>query len=98
MICDHCRDRGMCCRYIELPLARSLSDDERRWVELHPGFSMRSESVVHIEISCMALTEDGFCSLYGTAERPDMCGVWPDRPEEQAPEGCAYLELERSAV
>ena len=82
----------MCCRYIELPLLRSLTEDERRWVELHNGLYMKEANVLHLNISCSALTPEGLCSLFGQPERPVMCGVWPDRPEEQAPEGCAYLE------
>lgn len=93
MICDHCADRGMCCRYIELPLARPLTLDEEHWASLHPGVSIKHRGrTVRIEIACSALTEQGLCSLYGTPERPEMCAVWPDRPEEQAPVGCAYLE------
>lgn len=83
----------MCCRYIELPLARSLTADEENWVNLHPGVFMKTPATVRIEIKCSALTEDGLCSLYGTEARPAMCGVWPDRPQEQAPAGCAYLEI-----
>ena len=99
-ICDHCSDRGMCCRYIELPLARSLTRDEVNWVSLHPGGSVRNGSyrsdvgytqTVRIEIACSALTAEGLCSLFGSPERPTMCADWPDRPEEQAPMGCAYL-------
>ena len=94
MICDHCTDRGMCCRYIELPLARELSQDEMNWVNLHLGVSMKTAATVRIEIACSALTEDGLCSLFGAAERPIMCSVWPDDVENQAPPGCAYLNKE----
>lgn len=89
-ICNSCTDRGMCCRYIELPLARALTDDEKRWVELHNGLTVKGTNVLRFDINCSALTDAGFCSLYGTADRPAMCDVWPDRPEEQAPVGCAY--------
>lgn len=82
----------MCCRYVELPLARNLSADEIRWVELHEGLSIRGRNV-RIEVSCSALM-DGKCSLYGTPLRPQMCAVWPDRPAEQAPFGCVFLEME----
>lgn len=90
MTCERCADRGMCCRYIELPLARPLTEDERKWVELHPGLSIRG-SVLHLDISCSALTADGLCSLFGTDERPLMCAVWPD-DLEQVPQGCAFAE------
>lgn len=92
MICDRCSDRGMCCRYIELPLARPLTEDERNWVELHNGMVVNG-STIHMNIACSALTEEGLCSLYGTEARPAMCGIWPDAPEVQAPAGCAYLEV-----
>ena len=80
----------MCCRYIELPLARALTADEINWVELHPGLVMKSPQVLHFDVSCSALTSDGLCSLHGTDKRPAMCEVWPDHPEEQAPVGCAF--------
>ena len=84
--CGDCPDRGMCCRYIELPLARRLTEDEVRWVELHEGITIKG-STVRIEQSCSALQPDGLCGLYGTPMRPAMCGRWPDSPG-QAPEGC----------
>lgn len=91
-LCHLCTDRGMCCRYIELPLARPLTPDEELWVSLHPGLSTRdSGRTLHFEIACSALTPEGFCSLVGTAQRPQMCEVWPDALE-QVPEGCAYAE------
>lgn len=91
MNCDGCPDRGMCCRYIELPLARRLTSDETRWAELHEGIRIKG-SVVRIEQTCSALSADGLCTLYGTPDRPEMCARWPDRPEVQAPLGCVYLE------
>ena len=89
--CERCPDPGMCCRYVELPLARTLSPDEIRWVELHNRLSIRGQ-VVRIEVTCSALS-DGKCLLYGKPERPEMCAVWPDRPAEQAPPGCTYIEI-----
>lgn len=83
----------MCCRYIQLPLARSLTADEGAWVELHPGVHMVTADTIHITTNCSALTEDGMCSLFGTDLRPEMCAVWPDNPREQAPAGCAFLEV-----
>ena len=90
-ICSRCSDIGQCCRYVELPLARFLTRDERKWVELHPGLSMTAANVIHIEVNCSALTEEGLCSLHGTDARPEMCAVWPDALE-QVPAGCAYAE------
>ena len=89
--CDRCPDPGMCCRYVELPLARELTADERNWVELHPGLRMTAANVIRFEVNCSALTPEGRCSLFGTAERPDMCTRWPDALE-QVPEGCIYAE------
>lgn len=91
--CDRCPDPGMCCRYVELPLARPLTEDETRWVELHDGLRMTAPNVIHIDVNCSALTEEGRCSLFGTDSRPVMCEVWPDQPETQAPVGCVYLEV-----
>ncbi len=106
-LCEQCFDRGQCCRYIELPVPlRALTVDETKWVELHPGLSASNGWVVtmmtdmgpsrglHWNISCSALQPDGLCGLYGTPFRPEMCSVWPDRPEEQAPDECAYLNQE----
>lgn len=82
----------MCCRYVELPLARPLTRDEANWVELHPGIAMKDARTVRIETNCSALQPDGLCGLYGTPLRPEMCGRWPDGPN-QAPEGCVYQEV-----
>ena len=95
-ICSKCRDIGMCCRYIELPLARPLTPDETKWVELHDGLSMKSPRLLRFEIACSALNDEGLCSLYGTEARPVMCDIWPDDVINQAPEGCAYLAEIRS--
>lgn len=98
-ICDHCQDRGMCCRYLELPLARPLTLDEEHWVSLHSGVSIKHMGrTVRIEIACSALTEDGLCSLFGSPERPEMCASWPDDVANQAPAGCAYLIPESMPV
>lgn len=90
-ICDLCADRGMCCRYIELPLSRPLTADEGKWVELHPGVHMVDANTIHVTSTCTALTPEGFCSLFGTDARPEMCADWPD-DLSQIPEGCAYAE------
>lgn len=90
-ICDRCSDRGMCCRYIELPLARGLTADEGYWVELHPGVHMVDAQTIHINVTCSALTPEGYCSLFGSDARPEMCDRWPDAME-QVSDGCAYAE------
>lgn len=91
-ICNNCTDRGMCCRYMDLPLARPLSADERHWIDLHTGVQMLDATTIHINIACSALTEEGNCSLYDTPERPAMCSVWPTH-RVQMPEGCAFIAL-----
>ena len=90
-ICTRCSDRGQCCRYVELPLARPLTQDEGNWVDLHPAVHMVDAQTIHINTVCSALTPEGDCSLFGTDARPEMCSQWPDALE-QVPEGCAYLE------
>ena len=100
-LCDACTDRGMCCRYVELPLARHLTADERHWVNLHPNIwvaDVNGSPVVHIQTICSALSPEGLCTLWGTELRPAMCGIWPDRPQEQAPDGCAYKVPELALV
>lgn len=87
----------MCCRYVELPLARRLSRDEQKWIALHPGMRIidrLDHHVVRFEVACGALAPDGRCTLYGKPERPEMCAHWPDYPEEQTPPGCVYREPE----
>ena len=99
--CELCTDRGMCCRYVELPLGRTLSADEQRWVELHPVLHILDVDgmhAIHIDTTCSALTRDGYCDLYGNPGRPQMCAIWPDMPERQAPVGCAYRVPELAAV
>ena len=91
MNCQMCSDVGQCCRYIELPLARGLSADEGRWVELHPGIHMVDAQTIHINVACSALTPEGLCSLFGTDQRPEMCAQWPD-DLAQVPQGCVYAE------
>ena len=87
--CDGCASGrvAQCCTFLELPLARGLSADEQRWVNLHPGLSVHGQNV-RIEVECGAL-HNGFCSLFGSAERPEMCVRYPELPG-QLLEGCAY--------
>lgn len=85
--CDGCGGRALCCQYLELPLARELSADERRWVDLHPGLSVVG-ATIHIDTACGAL-DDGRCTLFGKPERPAMCVRYPELPE-QVIAGCAY--------
>ena len=84
--CHGCEGTGQCCTYIQLPLARALSGDEIRWVELHPGLTVRGQDI-RIEIACSALVE-GKCTLYGTPDRPHICDLYPESPDLD--EGCGY--------
>ena len=90
--CDGCWRDGVafaqCCTFIALPLSRRLSEDERRWVELHPGLTIEGHSV-RIEVRCSALSDDGSCLLFGTTRRPAICERSPELPEQVLP-GCAY--------
>ena len=105
-LCAACPIRGDCCRYVELPIQfwRQLTDDECKWINLHPGFHATptmvaapwqpEPTVAHPgtqrwDVACSALAADGSCKLYGQPERPEMCSRWPDGPN-QAPTGCLY--------
>ena len=94
--CENCNIRGKCCSYVELPLARKLSNDEARWVQLHEGLrivkdSMSQGDAVRIEVQCSMLDTEGKCRLYNTSYKPHLCSIWPTS-REQVPEGCEYLE------
>ena len=82
--CNGCLGLARCCTYVMLPLARALSEDEKRWVELHPGLRIEGESV-RIDIPCSAL-RDGKCSIHSS--RPRVCQNYPEWPDLD--EGCSY--------
>ena len=84
--CHGCNGTGQCCTYVKLPLARELTFDEVKWLELHDGLSIEGLSV-RIEIACSAL-KDGRCELFGQPERPTMCERYPELPDLDS--GCAY--------
>lgn len=85
--CDGCAGTAQCCTFLMLPLSRNLSDDEQRWVALHPGLSVVGSSI-RFDVACSALHE-GRCSLFGQPERPQMCVRYPELPE-QVLAGCSY--------
>ncbi len=85
--CDGCGGEARCCTFIELPLARALSEDERDWAGLHPAVSSDG-STIRIDAACSAL-QDGRCALFGDPERPAICGRSPELPE-QVLAGCSY--------
>ena len=94
--CDGCKrpdvKQAQCCTFLNLPIQRELSEDEMRWVNLHPGVTTDG-STVSFNVACTALNEDGTCSLFGKPERPEMCVRYPELPS-QVLEGCAYSLLE----
>ena len=88
--CDGCpKNPGACCQFVVLP-ERTLNEDELKWLRLHHGAENLWLTGVRGKksIPCSALV-DGRCSLYGSPERPEMCGRYPEIPE-QLIEGCAY--------
>ena len=93
--CNGCLGKAACCQFLMLPLARALSEDEVRWVELHPMVRIDDQNV-RIESRCSALDNEGRCTLFGTPKRPEMCVRYPEQPEQLVP-GCSYeLESVRS--
>ena len=82
--CNGCSGLARCCTYVVLPLARELTEDERRWVELHPGLKVEGQAV-RIDIACSAL-KDGECSIH--SDRPQICRNYPELPNLD--EGCSY--------
>ena len=91
--CDGCITTrpGRCCTFIALPLARAMSSDEVRWIELHPGLSVQGQTI-QIETACSAL-EGGRCALFGKPERPELCERYPEQPN-QILAGCRYTLTE----
>lgn len=79
--------KGNCCRFTLVPL---YDEDHARWAFLHGMRVFRFATPAGIQWRalveghpCSKLTEGGKCAVYGTAERPRMCGeYWC----EQAPE------------
>ena len=72
---------GKCCEFLELETnpAYLRNPDALHWINLH-GITITMVSgraIARLPIPCTALQEDKACGLYGTLERPKMCGVWP---------------------
>ena len=89
--CDGCGGLASCCNHVQLPLARPLSEDEAKWVNLHPGVSVVGDHI-RIDSVCSAL-ENGRCTLFGKPERPAMCVRAPELPQQLLP-GCSYTLVE----
>lgn len=75
---------GACCRFSLMPL---VDEDHARWAAYH-GFRVfrRTDSAWRALVEghpCSKLTKDSLCGVYGTGDRPKMCGeYWC----EEAPE------------
>ena len=70
-----------------------------KWAELHglevyrvsPPGSDRVFQMINIPIQCEALSGEGLCTLYGTEDRPQVCGDWPQSPLDLiATPSCGY--------
>jgi Fe-S-cluster containining protein len=87
---------GACCKSIRLqvPPEYGTNPDIKKWVELH-GITVKEVGggmFAFLNLPCSALTEEGMCSLMGTADRPELCSHWPATPEAMAglEEVCTY--------
>lgn len=77
---------GACCQWIELQVAAryARNPDTRKWLKLH-GIEITQDdnlAFATIPLPCRALLPDGRCSLYGTPDRPDLCGRYPATPAD----------------
>ena len=55
------------------------------WAALHEGVTVVDHGAflnVNIPIRCSVLTEEGRCGVYGTPDRPQVCGDWPTSPRD----------------
>ena len=76
---------GACCEFMVLPLDARLRDqswfeDYVAWAKLHDVaiYTDAAERLVaRLPIPCSQLTSDKLCALFGSDERPDMCGRYP---------------------
>lgn len=66
MKCDDC---GKCCQFI-LVSTEVLTDDHKRWLELHKGIHVIGWDTLKIDIPCSAL-KDNRCTIY--EDRPKIC-------------------------
>ncbi len=86
---------GKCCNYIRLQVPNEYitNPDIKKWVELHGIKLMEIDggTFAMLSLTCGAL-EDGKCSLFGTEDRPELCGHWPATPSALAgvEEFCTY--------
>jgi len=65
--CSNCN--GACCRFIKLPLTVHLSEDTKRWLELHKSIVV-TNTHIFVFNKCKNL-EDNKCKDY--ENRPNVC-------------------------
>ena len=98
------RGCGVCCLFLYLPLdprllftREDIFDDYIKWLGYH-GIDVIIEddeqvtktAMARIPIPCSKLNRVTMeCSVFGTPDRPDMCGPYPARPVET--EDVAYV-------
>ena len=64
-----------------------------------PGMpDARAGNSIRVDTPCSALFE-GYCTLFGTTDRPQVCSDWPDQPEQiEGLNGCAYESLFKESL
>lgn len=102
--CDQCASgetRGECCTKVAFPITPSAghNPDIVRYFQLH-GIEVKwwgSLPLAFVPLRCEALEPNGDCALYGSPERPSICGEGPFNPwAAQAFSHCSYtFEFER---
>ena len=80
---------GACCEFLILPLDKRLKDTDPAkladfiyWAGLH-GIVISDSGdwyAARIPLPCKHLTEDKRCGVFGTPERPTLCGNYPRLP------------------
>ncbi len=83
--CDSTACRSACCKFLRLqvPPTYASDPDVRNWIELH-GLHVQQISgatFVNVPKPCLALGEQGECTLYGKPERPQVCASYPATPD-----------------
>ena len=75
-------DCAACCQYLVLQVNPQYNEvaEVKKWIELH-GIKLRVDEQgacwASIPLQCTELTAEGMCGLFGKAERPKTCDVWP---------------------
>lgn len=109
--CQRCPVKGACCKFVLVQLARPMSGDGIRWLQLHPGLTyheIHGEPCLKIAVKCSALDQNNDCVLIGSRDRPRMCGTWPEPPDlvawldEKMPDDdhdqCVFIQEAREAA